>query len=231
MRFTLLIGSLLVSFWMKAQVDYETLGNIYFPTELKGVIEEALSFYPDLEDTHIDFVFKKRHSSAFMEARPALDFIITPKMFRSYYIYITREIIIGKDSMYIGDVPHEVLLGWIGHELGHVRDYEDRSSLNLIFYGLGYALIPSHKRKVEYRADLKAVGHGLGKEIIATKDFILKEADLPLYYKRKIKRYYLSPEQIREEVTRLETEREENRKKQEKIEKRELKKAQKKSGS
>lgn len=214
MRYTWLILLIIFGFSATAQVDYETRGTKYFPIELHGIINEALSYYPDLEETHINFVFKKRHSSAFMEARPSLDFVITPKKFRSYYIYITREIIIGHDTMYIGDVPHDVLLGWIGHELGHVRDYEDRSNLGMVFYGLGYVFLPPHKRKVEYQADLKAIGHGLSEEIIATKDFILKEADLPKYYKRKIKRYYLSPEQIRAEVTRLEKEQAEKLKKE-----------------
>jgi hypothetical protein len=37
-----------------------------------------------------------------------------------------------------GRVPYNVIVGWLAHELGHVLDYKDRSSINLMWFGVMY---------------------------------------------------------------------------------------------
>ena len=45
-------------------------------------------------------------------------------------------------------------------------------------------------------ADSFAVKHKMESYILKTKDFILNNADISEVYKKRIKRYYLSPEEI-----------------------------------
>ncbi len=93
-------------------------------------------------------------------------------------------------------VPSEVLIGWIGHELGHIMDYRERSGLNMLWFGIKYLTSKNYIREAERVADTYAVNHGLGEYIIATKDFILNHAHLSETYKSRIKNLYLSQEEI-----------------------------------
>ena len=60
------------------------------------------------------------------------------------------------------------------------------------------------EQKAEQKADQYAVDHGLGHYLVATKRFILDHAELPQAYKDKIARLYVSPEEIVEQVKKLE---------------------------
>ena len=97
-------------------------------------------------------------------------------------------------------IPQNVLIGWLGHELGHVMDYHNRSGLNLIRFGMGYLFSESFVRKAEQRADRYAVRHGMKDYILETKNYILNHVGLSEKYKEKIKRLYVSPEQLLEFV-------------------------------
>ena len=104
----------------------------------------------------------------------------------------------------IHQVPDDVMVGWIGHELGHIMDYENRSNSGMISFGYNYYFSGSYVKKAESIADTYAVNQGLGSYLVTTKKFILNHADLPKAYKDKIARLYLSPDDIVEQVRKLE---------------------------
>jgi len=51
---------------------------------------------------------------------------------RKYKILIVEKITISCREFTSKEIPKEVMVGWLGHELGHVMDYSIPSSLNLI---------------------------------------------------------------------------------------------------
>jgi isoaspartyl peptidase/L-asparaginase-like protein (Ntn-hydrolase superfamily) len=53
-----------------------------------------------------------------------------------------------------------------------------------------------HIVEAERSADTFAVNQGMEEYILKTKNFILNHADIDENYKKRIKRYYLSPEEI-----------------------------------
>ena len=65
-----------------------------------------------------------------------------------------------------------------------------------VWFGLKYLYFPKFIREAERAADTFAVSHGMGKYILVTKDFILNHAHISAKYKARIKRLYLSPEEI-----------------------------------
>lgn len=83
-------------------------------------------------------------------------------------------------------------------------DYESRSNIGMVGFGLSYVLSSAYVKKVEHLADMHAVNHGLGDYLVETKRFILDHAELPQAYKDKIARLYVSPEEITEQVRQLE---------------------------
>ncbi len=163
----------------------------------------ALSHYPELKDTPITFQFKKNIKKSFMQAQPKFSGIFKRRKKRSYFIFISEKITIEGEVFDVTTAPTDVITGWIAHELGHIMDYRNRSGANLFWFGIKYLTSHKYIREAERAADTYAVNHGLGKYIIATKNFILNEANLSETYKNRIKQLYLSQEEIIELVEEL----------------------------
>ncbi len=178
--------------------------NKHIPPVIARNVLTALSFYPELLPTPIHFRFKQRISSSVMQAQPDFRTILAPRRYRRYNINISAMFRLIHTAIPIHELPDDIMIGWIGHELGHIMDYERRSNTGLVGFGISYLTSPAYVQKVEQIADQFAVEHGLGPYLIATKRFILNHAHLPQAYKDKIARLYVSPEVITEQVRKLE---------------------------
>lgn len=173
-----------------------TLEPHIIPDEIRKEALVALSHYPELADTPIEFKFKKHIKKSTMQAQPAFWSVFKKKGKRSYKILISEKIKIADTLYSTTDMPSEIMIGWLGHELGHIMDFKDRSGLNLIGFGIKYLTSKKYLKKAERRADFYAVSHGMEKYILETKSFILEKAGLPEKYINRIKRLYVSPEEI-----------------------------------
>lgn len=178
------------------QKDSLKLNNKIVPDPIWREAYIALSHYPELKNTPIEFRFKKNIKKSFMQAQPKITGLFKKRKNRSYLIFINEEFSIEDEKFNISMVPSEVLIGWIGHELGHIMDYRERSAIDLIWFGIKYVTSKKYIREAERTADTYAVNHGLGENIIATKDFILNHSRLSDTYKNRIADLYLSPEEI-----------------------------------
>lgn len=176
--------------------------------KIPKIIEEsvliALSHYPELKDTEIDFVFKQDIKKSVMQAQPKASMLFRNKQNRAYQINISAMFKLTHSATPIHQLPANIMIGWIGHELGHIMDYKSRSLFSMLRFGTGYLFSPRYVQKAERVADTFAVNHGLGFYIIETKRFILNQADLPEKYKARIARHYLSPDDIVEQVRKIE---------------------------
>jgi hypothetical protein len=166
------------------------------PAELRDVILQSLSFYPDLKNEKIDFVFNDNIRKSVMQAQPKYTTMYGRRKWRSYIIKISRFFKLKGEKIPIQELPEDVLVGWIGHELGHIMDYLKRNNWSMILFGIGYYTSKSFIISAERAADTYAINHDLGDYILATKDFILHKADMPERYIKRIKRLYLSPEEV-----------------------------------
>ncbi|WP_394369313.1 hypothetical protein [Luteirhabdus pelagi] len=172
--------------------------NKTIPESIRTETLKALQFFPELQDTEITFKFKDRIKKSTMQAQPTWGSIFKSRKNRAYIILISRKIQIDEEEFTITDIPSDVLTGWIGHELGHVMDYRNRSTFGMIFFGLKYLFSKAHIKEVERAADTFAIAHGMGEYILRTKNFILDNANISETYKRRIKSFYMSPEEVME---------------------------------
>ncbi len=170
--------------------------NSTIPKPIKIEAELALMHFPELKNTPIEFKFKKNIKKSVMLAQPAWTDIFKSKKKRGYKILISENFKISGKKFRTVEVPSEVLIGWIGHELGHIMDYKQRNGLNLIAFGLGYMFSDNFVRKAERTADSFAVSRGMSDYILKTKNFILGNSEIQDSYKARIKKYYLSPDEI-----------------------------------
>lgn len=174
--------------------------NKTIPDEIRQEALIALSHYPELKDTPLTFKFKKSIRKSTMQAQPTYDSIFRKRKNRRYIILISERFHIEDKNFQTTDVPHEVMIGWLGHELGHVMDYRQRSFLQLISFGFRYLFSKKYLKHAERTADLFAVQHGMHAYIVATKNFILENVHISPTYKARIERLYMSPEEIMEIV-------------------------------
>ncbi len=175
------------------------------PDSIQEEARIALSHYPELADTPITFKFKKEIKKSTMQAQPILGSLFRSRKKREYVVLISEKIKISGKEYLTKDVPKNIMVGWLGHELGHIMDYQNRSSLNLIWFGAKYTFSGSYLKEAERAADTYAVSHGMGPYIVETKNFILDNAEIQEKYKARIRKFYLSPEEIMVMVEKRET--------------------------
>jgi hypothetical protein len=199
---------LLLVFMMSSQLMNPELLQFGHNKQIPAVIEKnvlnALSFYPELKNTTIHFIFRTKIKSSVMQAQPVFTTLLGKRKNRRYRINISEYFKLINSQIPIEKIPDEVMIGWIGHELGHILDYEGMSNGGMVSFGYRYYFSPSFVKHAEMVADSLAVERGMGNYIVATKRFILNHAELPQAYKDKISRLYLSPDVIVEQVRKLE---------------------------
>ena len=178
--------------------------NKQIPALIEKNVLKALSFYPELKNTAISFIFKTNIKTSVMQAQPAFMTLLQKRKNRRYRINISKYFKLITTQIPIQQIPNDVMIGWVGHELGHILDYEGMSNAGMVSFGYRYYFHSSFVKHAEMVADSLAVERGMGNYIVATKRFILDHAELPQTYKNKIARLYLSPDVIVEQVRKLE---------------------------
>lgn len=178
--------------------------NKTIPADIARAALKALSFYPELLNTKIEFRFSENIRKSVMQAQPLYITMYKTRKKRSYLVKISRYFFLKGKRMYLYDLPEDVLVGWIGHELGHIMDYKRRNAWSMILFGIGYITSKSFIMSAERFADNYAINHGLGDYILTTKNFILHKAGFSDKYIRKINKLYLPPEEIIEMIEKKE---------------------------
>lgn len=184
-------------------INDEDIQNKTVPKQIESACLEALSHYPELFKKKIVFKFQRTAGST-MFAQPLPNFLWKSPSKRGYVIKISNNVDL-ENGIRIVDMPHNVLVGWLGHELGHIMDYEQKSNWQLIKFGIGYLFSARYRVGSEKVADLFAIQHGLGQFILETKNYILDHSHISKKYKDKIKNIYLSPEETLAMIEQIET--------------------------
>ena len=165
--------------------NHKTMPAVY---ELSILI--ALSHYPELINTSIDFIESPIHST--MAARPRSQGILEGRE-RSYIVYINN----CKENT--GFLPSELsfnqLTGVMGHELAHICYYTGRTALHLFLDGMGYYL-KDYRQSFEAGTDMITIDHGLGWQLVDFSEYILNNKNLSLAYEKKKRTIYLGSQDL-----------------------------------
>jgi len=120
----------------------------------------ALSHYPELKETHIDFLVEPAFLP--LASRPDPKSILFPWIKRKYLVIISDESTDFFEPILLENTPINEQIGIIGHELGHTIYYLDKSALQMAWIAFKYQSDNSFKVDFEREADKIAVAHGLG---------------------------------------------------------------------
>ena len=137
-----------------------SIQNKIIPEIIFDEAKIALSHYPELKNVVIEFRLKSSLTKSFMKAQPKFRTLFKSKTNRAYIILMSEVFEIDSMKLPIKEIPKDVLIGWLGHELGHVMDYTNRNSLNLLYFGVRYLFSSNYIREAERMADTYAVTHG-----------------------------------------------------------------------
>jgi hypothetical protein len=131
----------------------------------------ALSYYPELREVEIEFVIKgSKHISS---AKPKPFSIIKQGEKRTYQVIISDDIKEELKPILLRNLTFNCQIGVLGHELGHISDYIEKNSLEVVLDGLSYG-IDSEKKKMEKKTDAITIKHKLGYQILEYAQLIEK---------------------------------------------------------
>ncbi|MEY4903575.1 MAG: hypothetical protein RLZZ292_1390 [Bacteroidota bacterium] len=164
--------------------------NKKIPTAVEKECLVALSHFPEFAQTRIDFEYAP--ISFTMESQPKLSFLFLPKSKRQYKILINSDP--RSTNLDYQELSFNGKIGWIGHELGHIYDYERMSTVQIIGLGISY-YEDSFRRVVEHRTDQNAIQHGLGDALAEGVSFLMERGNAR--YLSVQDDYYMSVQEIK----------------------------------
>ncbi|MFS4418217.1 hypothetical protein [Maribacter sp. 2307ULW6-5] len=166
------------------------------PKPLVEAFATALEHYPELANARIQLKLKNGLKKATMQARPTFGSLFRRRELRQYTIFVSRHFAMGGRAWPVAEAPEEVLVGWLGHELGHILDYEQHGNWSMLGYGLSYLFSKKHIVSTEKKADRWAVLHGMGHYLKETKNYIQSIPNLSDAYRKRLEKYYLTAQEL-----------------------------------
>ncbi len=176
----------------------------HIPTRFQKQILLALSFFPELKTTPIEFIIKKAHTP--LSTRPAYTSIFKSPGERSYLVIISDSSISTLSPILFDRLPFNAQVGVIGHELSHIVYFSSKNTFRLLYTGIMH-VSSKFLDRFEYRTDSSCISHGLGFQLLSWSLFVRKALHIkewhgaqdPLPGKPSRERY-MNPETIVEHM-------------------------------
>jgi hypothetical protein len=171
-----------------------------FPQAYKAAILAALTEYPELTNLHIHFKTTQKHPVPY-GTTPRVSGFLLPARRRTYDITILEKSSGPEEKALFRNLPADVQRAVIAHELVHVAQFNALTIPGMLRFAVLYPL-ESFKIKIERDADLGAIEHGFGEDLLAMARFLRA---IPGYTRQRpeIVTHYLSPEEIETRISAL----------------------------
>ena len=145
------------------------------PKEIRVPVLLALSHYPQLKDKRIAFRLRKRRTP--LTSRPRILSALLPKAWRAYVITISTKTTKTFSPILFKKLPFNAKIGVLGHEIAHVLDYKERTSLQIM--GLAFRLGNSDfVDRFEFQTDAAAIEQGLGYQLLDWSIFVRRSLNV-----------------------------------------------------
>jgi hypothetical protein len=173
------------------------------PSSIEKPILIALSYYPELQGTHIKFRIKRRHTP--LQTRATWLGVFKRKEKRDYVVTISDSTEPMLTPVLFKNVPFNLQIGVLGHELAHVADFSNYSSLGIIWHGVKN-ISPAYVDKFEYKTDGICIAHGLGYQLLMWSENLRKQMNTinwrgPDYtHKPQNTERYMNPSTIQQQI-------------------------------
>jgi len=179
------------------------------PREFEKQILIALSYYPELKNTKINFILKK-DSSGIISTRPEWISVFKNSKYRSYVVYIGDSSATQMPIFLLRKSPVNGQVGIIGHELAHILYFSRKNSLGLIGTGMAH-ISRGYMDDFENKTDSICIERGLGYQLLDWNIYFRKafnvhdvESGPDPFFTDTTRERYMSPARIRQVMGRSE---------------------------
>ena len=173
--------------------------NKRIPKQYKLQCLLALSHYPELRETPIDFEVRPAFVPLYSWPRPVS--VALPWVKRKFMVVISTDSQPFFDAILFDRLPFKDQVGIIGHELAHTVYYQNRSSLQTVFAALKYQFNRRFQNQLEREADQIGIAHGLGYQLYDYAIFVRKAFGMSMEaIEQEEGSNYLSPHEIIREM-------------------------------
>jgi len=163
----------------------------------------ALSYYPELKNIRLEF--RTRHTRTPLQTIPATSSIFKKANTRKYIITISDSTMDMLTPMLLKNLDFNAQVGVLGHELGHVSDFDRKNTLGLLMTGAKHVSSKWIDR-FEYSTDSICIAHGLGYQLLAWSMSVRKALNSSNYdgadnvEKPMMRERYMNPSTIRKKI-------------------------------
>lgn len=130
----------------------------------------ALSYYPELKNTHIRFKYKPAHSP--LTTKPTFPSVLYKRSKRRFTITISDSTTDKLKPILLKQMDFNTQIGVIGHEFAHAADFTKRNIFSMAGSGIGHIFSSRYIDRFEYRTDSICIAHGLGYQLLAWSTFV-----------------------------------------------------------
>ncbi len=174
-----------------------------YPPQFERQILLALSYYPELKNTPIEFRSRIKHTPLFTRVTWGGFFEAGTK--RHFVIIISDSTENMLMPLLFKNLPFNAQVGVIGHELGHVSDFCHKTTLQIIKHVVNN-VSKKYIDRFEFNTDAICIAHGLGHQLLEWSSFVRKKMntvnwDGPDYAHRpKRRERYMNPSTIEKRI-------------------------------
>jgi hypothetical protein len=138
--------------------------NKIIPAPYETQILIALSYFPELKNTTIEFRLKKTNTP--LSSKPKLFGLLQSAKKRKYIITISEETNLRLEPILFKKLNFNAQIGVLGHELSHVSDYMTKGFSKMTNLLLIEIFSKKQVDKFESRTDNICINHGLGYQLL-----------------------------------------------------------------
>lgn len=148
--------------------------------KLKDIFDKAKIRYKEIQCVDIKLRFSKGMFFT-MRASVKINSLFNKK--RKYIVYVNfrRKDVLSKLS-------ENDLIGWFGHELAHIIEYETMSNFELFLFTIKYLFNPKFRFSVEKRINVFTCNNVFSKELFGVWKKFLSLDDISKKYKEYVKK-------------------------------------------
>lgn len=158
--------------------------------QFRDIFEETKLRYEELQDTEIELKFG---NGWFFTMRAGIKLWSIFMNKRTYRVHVNLS---RKDVL--THLSKNDVMGWFGHELAHIVEYEKMDSLALVRFTLQYIFDPGFRLSVERRVNVFAYNNGFAEELFGVWKKFLSMNGISASYKKYIEKYHPHWEEVRE---------------------------------
>ena len=154
-------------------LDIEKLNNAFF---------EAKERYNELNDVSI---YLKAVPACFFTMRAKVGLFVFLRKERQYFICINS-----KREKLISQLSHADLIGWFGHELTHILEYEKMTFRRLVYFTVKYVFNTKFRSLVEKDINAYAFNNGFAQDLFGVWEKLMLFDNISIRYKNYIRENY-----------------------------------------